>query len=148
MPGKVDFLSHKALDAIGNLVAKDSFNADIEYAEVLRRATFESPERYEVAESLFKSLLDAAADLAKHLKKANEFRPYTSKKSNRTYSIFLAETGDSDLDGFFMAYLALFDAGRAHIIAIHSGERNRRPSYQFYNEVWAEIVRRLQLKGL
>lgn len=148
MTGKVDFLSHKALDAKGRLVAKDSFNADIEYSEVLRCATFENPERYEIAESLFKSLLDAATDLAKHSKKANEFRPYTSKKSNRTYSVFLAETGDGDLDGFFMAYLALSDAGRAHVVAIHSGARNRCPSYQFYDQVWAEIVRRLQLKGL
>ncbi len=148
MTGKVDFLSQKTLDADGNLVAKDSFNASIEYSEILRRATFESPKRFEIAESLFKYLLDVANDFPAHQKKAHEFRPYTSRKTNRTYSVFLAETGDGDPNGFFMAYLALTVSGRAHVYAVYSGERNRRPSYQFYDEVWAEIVRRLVLKGL
>src|SRR5215472_8594276 len=100
MPGHVEFLGHKAVDANGDLVEKNSFDASEEYAWLLRRANAEGPEQYKIVRGLLDHLLEVANDFASHQKSANEFRPYTSEISGKTYSVFLAETGKPKPEAF------------------------------------------------
>jgi hypothetical protein len=124
----------------------EGFDAGQEYARLL--AKYQGTPQWRKVFKLLEHLCGARDKFEIHQKRATEFRPYTSKISGRTYSVYLAEPYPNDPDGPFFAYLALKATTGPIIYAIYCGVRDNRKSSIFYDEVWAEIVRRLALKGL
>ncbi|MES2255506.1 MAG: hypothetical protein V4559_10745 [Pseudomonadota bacterium] len=124
----------------------EGFDAGEEYARLL--AKYDGTPRWRKVFGLLRHLLGARDKFEAHQKRVSEFRPYKSQKSGRIYSVYLAEPAPDDPEGPFFAYLALKTATGPLIYAIYCGDRNNRHSSVFYDEVWAEVVQRLALKGL